>query len=152
MADSVIGAWKEMDKDAVLAVLDPLYPNRAALGRLLGIAERTPQRWFAPKEAKQHRSPSPKLLEKLKALLPAILMRITGLFMWDSPKDSRRTPDMRARDIEFVIPADDIPDLADAVKQRDEDKARTIVFESYGMNKPGDVPNGQFSMEPTEGE
>lgn len=153
MARSIIGAWDAMDKAGILAVIDATYPSKAELARQVGVSDRSAQRWFT--EGSEKRGISASNLEKLKQLLPAVEIRITGLFLWDSPKGSKRTPDQRARDITFAVGQDYMPALVAAILAGDEERAEAVALEAYGMINDDQeqqplIPNGQFIMEPLE--
>lgn len=153
MARSIIGAWAEMEKAEVLGVIDIMFPSKAELARKVGVSDRSAQRWFT--EGSEKRGISEKNLQKIKQLLPAVLVNVKGLFRWDSPKNSKRKADQRVRDIEFVVGGDYLPAMIAAINAGDEDRAFTIALEAYGMvddDQPQTplVENAEISMVPVE--
>lgn len=147
MAQTLVGAWREISQEDILQVMYGQYDSAAALARALGISDRGAQRWFT--EGTEKRSPSKKNLDKMRKLIPALHVRITGLFLWDTPRDSKRAPDRRARDIEFDVEDQFIEPFIAALMAGDEEAAQSIALEAYGIveDQPS-IPNGVFEMEP----
>jgi transcriptional regulator with XRE-family HTH domain len=144
MVQSVVAAYHEMSKGDLLAAMRGQFPNLTQMAKVLGVTPRTAQRWYTG--GKEQRSPSKKMQEKMKRLLPA-KANVKGKFYFDTP-GFRESPDSRDRNIDFSIAAKDMARIQDAILAGDDELAYEIFFEAYGMAAPDTVIGGDYTLVP----
>jgi hypothetical protein len=82
----------------------------------------------------------------MKRLLPA-KANVKGKFYFDTP-GFRESPDVRDRNIDFTITAEDMARIQDAILAGNDELAYEIFFESYGMAAPDTVIGGDYTLVP----
>ena len=118
--------------------------NTRAMAAALGVTQRAVERWYT--SGQERRRPQPATRAKMAALTPAE-GHVTGQFYFDSPGFAAR-PDTRQRDITFRLEPRDMAALSLALLAGNDDQAREVFFEAYGMAAPDEVLGADYALSP----
>lgn len=142
MASSIQGAAADLAGSSGLlgAFKSAFGGNTTRMAQALGATPRTAQRYYT--SGKERRAPSPATKEKM-ARHVGTTARIEGEFFFDTPGGGQ---DTRKRDVSFNVSRAEMARINDALLAGNDEQARELLFEAYGMAAPDEVIGANYSF------